>query len=136
MNKEIEAMDKAHALDMLNTIGQNWDMGNCADNRAGWIVQGRQALDVLQADHDSHKETKALPLSYVMTIHFHAIPKMGYSSISPQRYFDELAERHNVTISVTGTNGAMIHYLDRKNADAVMDELYKENAGPRINCDD
>lgn len=187
-------MDKAHALDMLNIIGQNWDRKQDANYRAQWIVLGRQAFDVLQADHDSrlpeNPQTKAdkarkayaaldffndsprnsadsknyndaqkhldnlyavvkeydgkadshfykpKPTRYVMKIRFRTIPQMGDGTVTQQAFFNELAERHNVTVDVTGTNDAEVYYFDRKNADALMDELHKTNAGPYINCDD
>jgi len=79
------------------------------------------------------QEKPKKPIGYVMSIHFHKIPEMGYSPISQQRYLNELAERHNVQrVCVTGSNQANIYYRERDNADAVLNELHKDNAGPRI----
>ncbi len=61
---------------------------------------------------------------------------MGDGTESQQAYFDKLAERHNVTVNVTGTNDAEVYYFDRKDFDAFMDELHKANAGPYINTDE
>lgn len=72
------------------------------------------------------------PVRFIMTITFYRIPAMGTGSARLIQYLNELAERHNVTIETQGDNDAEIYYLDRKNADAAMDELYKDNAGPRI----
>lgn len=141
-NFQIEEMDKANearkayaALDFFND-----SPCNSADSKN--YNEAQKHLDNLYAivkayEGKTETQEKPKPTRYIMTIRFRTIPKMGDSSASQYRYFSELAERHNVaSVDVIGTNDAEVYYYDRKNADALLDELYKDNAGPYINCAD
>lgn len=140
-NYQIEEMDRADrlrkayaALDYFN------DHAPRNDETQKQIDNLYTIVHVYEGKTETPQE-KPKPVRYVMTITFYRIPTMGTGSARLIQYLNELAERHNVTIEAQGDsrthdnlfhNEAEIYYLDRKDADAAMDELYKANAGPRI----
>lgn len=147
-NYQVEEMDKVDkarkaysALDYFNDMA---GLPACGPDEK----EAKDHLDNLYAivkAYEGKTETpqeKSKPLyRFVMTIGFHTIPKMGDGTQSKQAYFNELAERHNakrgfIEIHVTAMDDAHIYYYDRKDADAILDELHKDNVGPFINMKD